>query len=345
MTTNSFGKSFNIVSFGESHGPAIGVVIDGCPAGLDFDFDLLQRELDRRKPGQGSLTSSRKEPDEIKILSGIHNDKTLGTPIAMIVENKDVRSEDYKEIASNPRPGHADDVWKSKFGHSDHRGGGRSSGRETAARVMAGAVARMFVCSQYPDLNVKGFVRQIGELRLSDNERQDFLEAKQAYMADDFVLRFPSAAKQNVLQEMVSEAQSKGLSFGGQAEIVVEKPPSGLGQPVFNKLKADLAFAALGIGATSAVEFGAGIAAANSEGTQFHHPQSDQSQYGGIRGGISTGENISYQVTFKPTSSVLDVAKKGRHDPCIVPRAVPVLEAMTWLVLADHVLMSRTDRV
>lgn len=321
MSANSFGKRFVVTTFGESHGPAMGLVIDGCPAGILFDEKLLRRELDRRKPGNNSITSSRKEADDYEILSGVFEGKTLGTPISIIVRNQDAKSDDYKEIKQNFRPGHADDVWQNKFGHRDHRGGGRSSGRETLCRVIAGSVAQMVLNDSGIKLKVNSFAKQIGPVKLSQNE---------------------SVSDNKEVQELLTSAKEEGKSYGGIAEVVIENPPANLGQPVFHKLKADLASAFIGIGATIGVEFGDGFSAVNEEGSKWHHET--QSGYGGIRGGISTGEKINVKVAFKPTSSVLDVAKKGRHDPCIVPRALPVLEAMTYLVLVDHVLWSRTDQ-
>jgi chorismate synthase len=330
MFANCFGKDLKITTFGESHGPAVGVVIDGCPSGIDFDWNLLLRELQRRRPGSNKMVSSRQEPDKPEILSGVFEGKTLGTPIAVIVKNKDARSEDYLEIKQEPRLGHADDVWKSKFGHVDHRGGGRSSGRETFARVIGGAFQQMLLKTKYPELKVTGFARRIGPIELSEEEVSRV--SKQS--VDEFVARFPSPEKHGLIWELLSEAKTKGLSYGGVAEIWIEGLPSGVGEPVFDKLKARLAQAMMSVGATCGFELGAGFAAALAEGSDFHRPNHpDQNRYGGIRGGISTGEKIVFRVAFKPTSSVMDIAKKGRHDPCIVPRAIPVLEAMTYLCL------------
>jgi chorismate synthase len=314
VNANSFGSRFVVTTFGESHGAAMGVVIDGCPAGIHFDEDLLRRELEKRKPGK-AITTARAETDQYEILSGVFENKTLGTPISIIVRNVDAKSSDYDK--QTVRAGHADDVWQNKFGHRDYRGGGRSSGRETVCRVIAGAVARMFLV----DLQVTASAIQIGPIKLKNNE---------------------SPFDNKEVQELLIKAKEEGKSYGGIAEITVNNPPPSLGQPLFHKLKADLASAYMGIGATIGVEFGEGFAAAHAEGSQWHN--TNQEGYGGIRGGISTGEKIISRVAFKPTSSVLDVAKKGRHDPCIVPRALPVLEAMTYLVLADHVLWSRTDQ-
>jgi chorismate synthase len=338
MSASSFGSRFVITTFGESHGSALGVVIDGCPANLKFDEELLGKELTRRRPG-GELVSQRKEEDLPEILSGLFEGKTLGTPIAMIVRNKDQKSQDYEAIKNSARAGHADDVWQQKFGHRDHRGGGRSSGRETVARVMAGAVAQMLCKQLAPNLNIKAYSEKVGPYALSKTERENVWQED----VDKFTARFPSVQHEKV-KELLTQAQAQGESYGGTAEIRIKGAPQGLGQPVFHKLKASLAQAYMSVGATSGVELGAGSEAGSEKGTEFHK-EAQSENYGGIRGGIATGEEILLKVHFKPTSSILDVAKKGRHDPYIVTRAIPVLEAMTWLVLADHLLWMRGDRV
>jgi len=338
MSASSFGSRFTITTFGESHGTALGVVIDGCPAGLKFDEALLFKELARRRPG-GDLVSQRKEEDLPEVLSGVFEGKTLGTPIAIIVKNKDQKSQDYEQIKNAPRAGHADDVWHQKFGHRDHRGGGRSSGRETVSRVMAGAVAQMLCKQLAPEMLMKAYSGQVANYALSTLEREQVWNQD----IDSFTARFPSAQHEKV-KELLTLAQAQGESYGGTAEIRIKGAPKGLGQPVFHKLKADLAQAYMSVGATSGVELGAGSEAPNEKGTEFH-TSSQSENYGGIRGGISTGEEIFLKVHFKPTSSILDVAKKGRHDPYIVTRAIPVLEAMTWIVLADHLLWMKSDRV
>jgi len=346
MSANQFGSRFRITTFGESHGPAIGVVIDGCPAGLKVDLLMLQKEVDRRRPGADALVSDRKELDQIEILSGIYQGQTLGTPIALIVKNKDHRSQDYDHIANHPRVGHADDTWKGKFSVTDPRGGGRSSGRETVARVMAGYIARCLV-EQSQGISAKvqvlGFAEQIGPLSLNSEELTT-LKTRQITEVDSFQARFPSASYQNEVKKLLIEAKTRGESFGGTARINIFHPPLFIGQPVFHKLKSDLAMAMMSVGAVTGVEFGEGFAGCAQVGTEFHSTPDGQ-QYGGIRGGISTGEIISLRVAFKPTSSINDIAKKGRHDPCIIPRAIPVLESMVWLVLADHVLWQRTDNL
>ncbi|MFP5520290.1 MAG: chorismate synthase [Bdellovibrionia bacterium] len=340
MSANSFGNRFKMLSFGESHGPALGVVVDGCPAGLKFDMQKLLHNLERRKPGQkGQTVSARAESDVPEILSGIFEGVTLGTPIAVMVRNQDARSQDYAEIKSTPRAGHADDVWQLKFGHRDYRGGGRSSGRETLSRVIAGSIAEQLCNQVYPQLKVIAYTSQVGSEVLTPEEESKVTEVK----IDDFAARFPSANRGEKIAALLKSTQEQGNSLGGVATILVKSPPAGLGQPVFHKFKSDLAQALMSVGAVNGVELGAGFDAGSANGVQFHG--GDTSVYGGIRGGISTGEDIVLKASFKPTSSLLDVAKKGRHDPFIVTRAIPVLESMVWMVLADHILWQLTDRV
>jgi chorismate synthase len=315
MSANSFGQRFVITTFGESHGVALGVIIDGCPAGIQWDDKIIQENLRRRRPGTSAAVSGRQEADQYEILSGVFEGKTIGTPIAIIVRNQDAKSADYNAIKNSPRAGHADDVWKNKFGISDHRGGGRSSGRETVSRVMAGSVAQMLCQAWAPKLSVSAKVIQVGDQ--------------------------PYSEKTN---EMLKLAQASGESFGGIIEIQIQNSPTNLGQPVFHKLKSDLSAAFMSIGAVTAVELGAGTESTTQKGTEFHQ-SAESKNYGGIRGGISTGETIYFKVHVKPTSSILDVAKKGRHDPFIGIRAVPVIESMAFLVLADHLLWTKTDRI
>jgi chorismate synthase len=346
MSANSFGQIFKMTSFGESHGSALGVIVEGCPAGLEFNQAFLQSELDRRRPGfhgdpSQAVTSARKESDQVEVLSGVFEGKTLGTPIAMIVRNQDQRSGDYEIIKTSVRVGHADDVWKNKFGHSDHRGGGRSSGRETVSRVMAGAVAKMLLQKLVPGLLLRSYVSQIGEIVLNNEEKDTFSQSLQT--AEAHLLRMPSQ-KNNLALEMLKRAQEQGESFGGVVSTFIHAAPAGLGQPVFRKLKSDLAQAMLSIGATSGFAIGDGFSAASKAGTQFHQSAHSEN-YGGLRGGISTGEALHFEVSFKPTSSILDTARKGRHDPCIAIRATPVVEAMAALVLADHLLWQRIDKI
>ncbi len=344
MRGNQFGKVFTLNTFGESHGVAMGAVVDGCPAGVIWQQELMQRFLDRRRPGQSKLTSQRGEPDQVEVLSGVHENITLGTPIAALIRNLDARSHEYSKEKLEMRQGHATDLWADKFGHSDERGSGRASGRETVSRVIGGAIARMFVNQLYPEAAVISFVSRIGVIGLSDSEALDAAEALEGdpWNVDEFSLRCPSQEKNEDMEIMLSRAIESGESYGGLAYLRLVGLPKGLGQPVFCKLKSELAGALMSIGATAGVETGQGFRAAELSGKEFHHSAQD---YGGLRGGLSTGDPITMSVAFKPTSSRQEMARKGRHDPCIVPRAIPVIEAMTWLVLADQILLARLDRV
>lgn len=347
MGGNQFGQNFRITTFGESHGPALGVVIDGCPSEIPFDLELLNFNLNRRRPGREALSTARQESDAVEILSGVFEGRTLGTPIAMMVRNHDARSKDYEQLPA--RRGHADDLWPVKFGFSDPRGGGRASGRETVARVLAGSVAQMFNRQVAPQMKVGGFVAAVGQWTLSSESRQLAREKilHNVYLADEFPLRIPDGALAEEVAQEVARGKEAGESFGGEIELRVQLPPIALGQPVFRKLKADLAAVMMSVGASCAVELGGGDLGLG--GKDFHQslssgegPSSDP--YGGIRGGLSTGETIELHIWMKPPSSHSQVALQGRHDPCILPRALPVLEAMAHLVLADHLLWRRLDR-
>lgn len=298
MAGNTFGKLFRITTFGESHGPALGVIVDGCPAGLEVTQEEIQAELDRRKPGQDELTTQRKESDEAEILSGVFEGKTLGTPIAILIRNHDAQSKDYEALRDAHRPGHADATYDAKYGRRDHRGGGRASARETAARVAAGAIAKKL-------------------LALSGVK----IEAKSLRGADE-----------------IRAAKEAGDSIGGILELRATGVPTGLGEPVFDKLTAQLAHALMSIPATKGVEFGEGFAAAEKRGSQMQHT-------GGIAGGISNGEEITVRIAFKPTSSTPEAGVEGRHDPCVCQRAVPVTEAMMALVLADNLLLNKNSKL
>lgn len=341
MSANTFGHLFRVTSFGESHGVGLGAVIDGCPAGLDFDEDLLRQELRRRRPGQSEWVTPRSEEDVPEILSGVFSGKTLGTPISILVRNKDARSQDYEQVRKSPRVGHADDVWIQKFSHVDPRGGGRSSGRETIARAMAGAVAKMLIRRVAPGLVIRAWAESLGPYTLTENEREQFLSGTSS--VDAFPLRFPSD-RANEVATRLGQVRDANDSWGGVVRVQIDHAPMGLGQPVFHKLKADLAAAMMGIGATSAFVLGEGTHQSGRTGRTFHQSSSGK-VYGGIRGGISTGDPVDFSVHFKPTSSIGDVAAQGRHDPCIVIRAVPVVESMASLVLAEHLLWARLDQV
>lgn len=339
MSANSFGNKIQMHTFGESHGRAMGVVLDGFPAGCDIDLKEVQTFLDRRKPGTSGLVSARQEADKVEIVSGVFEGKTLGTPICALVFNQNARSEDYQEIKEQPRHGHADKVWRDKFGHIDHRGGGRSSGRETLSRVIAGSLCEQALRVIAPNIQIVGFASQIGGFECD----RSLAGIATRGNVDNYPARFPYKDPQ-FITEKLEAARASGDSYGGIAEICIRNSPKNLGQPVFHKLKTDLAAAAMSLGATIAVDFGDGFSSIEKNGVEFHSPKK-VSQYGGIQGGISTGEAIRFRVFFKPTSSILDVAKKGRHDPCIVPRAIPVLEAMTSFIIFDHCLMSQSDKI
>jgi chorismate synthase len=344
LSGNRFGTYFALTTFGESHGPAMGAVIEGCPAGVIWRQDLLAQFLERRRPGREALTSTRNESDRARVLSGVYEDKTLGTPIALMIENEDARSKDYSPEKMKMRQGHATDLWQEKYGHSDPRGSGRASGRETVSRVLGGAVARMFVEQLHREVRVIAFTESIGSVQMTASEVEAAVSALQAgpWDVDRNSLRCPSPEKNAEMEKILHAAKMSGESHGGAVQLRLIGVPRGLGAPVFGKLKSSLAAAMMSIGATTALEIGEGFVAVAKSGTEFHNSAQN---YGGIRGGISTGDPISARVSFKPTSSIKSVALSGRHDPCIVPRAVPVVEAMAWLVLADLILSARLDRV
>lgn len=322
MRGNSFGKMISITSFGESHGAGIGVVVDGVPPGLDFSLDDLAAELKRRAPGQVAGTTARKESDMPEVLSGVFDDKTLGTPIAVLIRNTNQRSGDYDKLKENYRPGHADETTMKKYGIRDHRGGGRSSGRETIARVIGGYFASLVL----PKVTVKGFMTKMGpfEAGLPNDITEDFSP-----------YYFPVQGKEKEIRDYLLNLKKEGESRGGKVTIVARGVSPGLGEPAFDKLKADLAKALVSIGAVVSFSFGLGEEMADLDGSVVSQKREN---FGGIEGGISNGDDIILNVTFKPTSTVGDKAKEGRHDPCIIPRAIPVVEAMVKLVLADHFL-------
>jgi chorismate synthase len=326
MPANSFGELFTVTSFGESHGPALGVVVDGCPAGIELDVEDFLPELARRRPGQSAVTTARAEADAPEILSGVFEGRTTGMPIAVIVRNEGQRSTDYDRLRTEHRPGHADATWAGKYGHRDHRGGGRSSGRETVARVVAGVIARRVLPA---DLRITGHALQIGPHRATRFEPAT-IEANPVRCAD------PDVAERMV--EYVLAQKEQGDSTGGLVEVRVQNTPPHLGEPVFGKLKARLAAAYLSVGAVTGFSFGAGFDVASMAGSTY---VGDPAHAGGMLGGVSSGDDLRLQAAVKPTTSIADVARRGRHDPCIVPRVIPVLEAMTALVLADLWLLHR----
>ena len=353
MAGNIFGELFKVVTFGESHGPALGCVIDGCPAGVELSVENIARELRRRRPGQGGASTSRDEADEPEILSGVFEGKTLGTPIAILVRNADCHSADYDHLRDICRPGHADFGWQAKYGIRDHRGGGRSSGRETLCRVAAGAVAKQFLAAY--GIRITAWSSALAGIDMPKPGDADFSLDE----IEQNPLRAPGKAAAEKALKAIEALRAEGDSAGGTVSCLARGVPPGLCEPVFGKLDARLAGAMLSIGAAKGIEFGAGFAAAALKGSENNDtPVSGTNHAGGILGGISSGQDIEFKVAFKPTPSIskpqkalnsatgeiVDLSISGRHDACIVPRAVPVVEAMTALVLADMVLLQRRAR-
>lgn len=358
MSGSILGKNFTVSTWGESHGPALGAIIDGCPAGIKLDLAKIQQDLDRRKPGQSRFTTTRKEQDKVEILSGVFEGKTTGTPISLIIYNQDQRSADYTEIAASYRPGHADLVYQTKYGIRDYRGGGRSSGRETAARVGAGAIARQLLAEF--NIDILAYTYSIGNIVI-DPHRFD----REVILTNPLAMPDSIAAKASA--EYLKKIQANGDSAGGVIECIVQNVPVGLGEPVFSKLDAELAKALFSIGAVKAVEIGSGTTCSQMSGWEhndFYRYQEDgeiikeSNHAGGILGGISDGSPIKIRIHFKPTPSIhrtqstinaegdnIDIAITGRHDPIIVPRAVIVVEAMVALILTDFLLQAALSKV
>jgi len=360
MAGNSFGKLFSITTFGESHGPLIGVVIDGCPSGIYFDMELLIDELSKRKPGQSEVTTSRKESDLPEIVSGVFENKTTGAPITILIKNTDAKSSDYLIYKDIFRPSHADFAYWKKYGHYDYRGGGRSSARETAVRVAAGAVAKMILNKD--NIIIQAFSSQIGHLKL-----QNDLSSYDLNSTLQNNVKCPDQQLATQMEDLIKSLKNNGDSIGGIVSCVVKNCPPGLGEPVFDKLEADLAKAMMSINASKGFEIGSGFEAASKKGSENNDyfmftpergvfPESNSA--GGVLGGISSGEDIVFSVAFKPTSTIAQKQrfiniegeeiilkdKPGRHDPCIVPRAVQVVESMTAIVLADHLLQFKARK-
>src|SRR5216684_6640349 len=354
---NTFGQLFRVTTFGESHGGGIGVVIDGCPPKIDISDAEIQRELDRRRPGQSKITTQRKEEDRCEILSGIFDGKTLGTPIAILVRNKDARPEDYVDLAKKFRPSHADFTYEAKYGIRNWQGGGRASARETIGRVSAGAIARKVLETLYPKIDIVGYVTQIHEIVAKIDKSKVKMKD-----VDTNIVRCPDAASAKKMISLIEKTRADGDSLGGVIECVVRGAPVGLGEPVFDKLEADLAKAMLSLPATKGFEIGSGFAATRMKGSEHNDPfeirdekiRTTTNNSGGVQGGISNGEDIFFRVAFKPTSTIArdqktvtvsheetTLAARGRHDPCVLPRAVPMVEAMAALVLCDHALRQR----
>jgi chorismate synthase len=355
MPGNSFGQAFRLSTFGESHGPALGVIIDGCPPGVPFDLDFLQAEMARRRPGQSAIVTQRKEGDEVEVLSGVFEGRTTGTSIGLLVRNTDQRSKDYGHIAQAYRPSHADFTYQVKYGIRDYRGGGRSSARETAARVAAGAVARMFLAQH--GIAVRAWVSQVGHLKLDKSYSELDLS-----LVESNPVRCPDPQMAERMEELIRAVRKDGDTIGGVVSAVCTGIPPGLGEPVFDKLHADLAKAVMSINATRGFEYGSGFDGAALRGSVHNDPYAVEqgrivtatNRSGGVQGGISNGMDIDFRVAFKPVATIIPaqdsvdrrgepvvVEGKGRHDPCVLPRAVPIVEAMALLVLADHWLRYR----
>jgi chorismate synthase len=355
---NTIGRIFRLTSFGESHGVAIGGIVDGCPAGLKIDPDFVQSELDRRKPGQSHITSQRNEDDKVEFLSGIFQGQTLGTPIGFIIKNKDQQSEDYDQLKNVYRPSHADYTYDQKYGLRDHRGGGRSSARETIARVVAGAIAKLLLSEI--GIKINAYVSSVGEICLN----KPYQELDMALIESNIV-RCPDPETALMMIARIEEAGRNSDTLGGVVSGVITGVPSGWGEPVFNKLHADLGHAMLGINAVKGFEYGSGFDGTKLTGSVHNDlfiKTGDRistltNHSGGIQGGISNGQDIYWRVAFKPIATLLKEQKtidkdeneitinpKGRHDPCVLPRAVPIVEAMAAIVLADHFLLNRLSK-
>ncbi|HEU0137509.1 MAG TPA: chorismate synthase [Flavobacterium sp.] len=350
MAGNTFGRTFTLTTFGESHGEAIGGIIDGCPPGIELDMAAIQFQMSRRMPGQSSIVTQRKESDEVHFLSGIFEGKTTGTPIGFTIANSNQKEQDYSHLQHTYRPSHADYVYEKKYGIRDYRGGGRSSARETACRVAAGAVARQVV----PQININAFVSSVGDIFIDKPyQALDFSKI------DSNAVRCPDAATAEKMEQLIREVRKDGDSVGGTVTCVIQNVPVGLGEPVFDKLHAELGKAMLSINAVKGFEYGSGFCGARMKGSEhndLYNPDgtTQSNLSGGIQGGISNGMDIYFRVAFKPVATIMqpqqtiddkgnivELAGKGRHDPCVVPRAVPIVEAMAALVLADFYLISK----
>ena len=354
MAGNTFGTLFKLTTFGESHGVAIGGVLDGCPSGIAIDFEAIQNELNRRKPGQSAIVTQRKEPDTVEFYSGIFEGKTTGTPIGFAIHNTNQKSHDYSHIKDSYRPSHADYVYDQKYGFRDYRGGGRSSARETASRVVAGAIAKQMLAG----IKINAFVSQVGDMRLDKS-----YEALDLSLTESNAVRCPDEAMAAKMEAYIKEVRSEGDTVGGIISCVIQNVPIGLGEPVFDKLHAELGKAMLSINAVKGFEYGSGFEGVKMKGSahndQFNTDGTTKTNYsGGIQGGISNGMDIFFNVAFKPVATVIQgyetidkkgnivqTQGKGRHDPCVVPRAVPIVEAMAALVLADYSLLNRSVRL
>ena len=354
MAGNTFGSIFKLTTFGESHGHAIGGVIDGCPAGIKINLDAIQKDLDRRKPGQSSIVTQRKEPDEVTLFSGIFEGKTTGTPIGFAIQNTNQKSKDYSHIKNTFRPSHADFVYEEKYGIRDYRGGGRSSARETASRVVAGSIAKQFLAP----ITINAYVSAVGTLSLDLHpSKVDVLEAEKN------IVRCPDSKLASEMESLIKKARKEGDTLGGVVTCIIKNVPVGLGEPTFDKLHAELGKGMLSINAVKGFEYGSGFSGTKMKGSEhndlFNTDGTTQTNHsGGIQGGISNGMDIYFNVAFKPVATIMQnqetinsqrekvaMQGKGRHDPCVVPRAVPIVESMASLVLADFHLRKRNNRI
>lgn len=354
MAGNSFGTLFRLTTFGESHGSAIGGVVDGCPAGITFDFELVRTEMRRRKPGQSKIVTQRKEQDEVEFLSGIFEGKTTGAPIGFVIRNTDMRSSDYDALKDVYRPSHADYTYDAKYGFRDHRGGGRSSARETACRVVGGAIAKMLLAVH--GVKIQAWVSQVGAISITKDYRLLNLA-----LSESNIVRCPDLVAAKEMIALIEATRKEGDTIGGTVSAVIEGVRPGLGEPVFDRLHADLGKGMLSINAVKGFEYGSGFDAPSMKGSAHNdsfvpadnerHLSTRTNNSGGVQGGISNGEDIYFRVAFKPVATIIqkqttvnskgqvvEMMGKGRHDPCVVPRAVPIVEAMAALVIADHLL-------
>lgn len=354
MAGNSYGSLFRLSTFGESHGAAIGGTLDGCPPGVSIDLDRIQSELDRRRPGQSKITTQRKEADTVEFLSGLFEGKTQGTPIGFVIRNGDSRSKDYDHLKEVFRPSHADATYAAKYGTRDHRGGGRSSARETACRVVGGAIARQLLEQQ--NIECFAYVSQVSHILLE----KGFHEVKPEDI-DQNIVRCPDQETALAMIELIDSVRKDGDTVGGIVTCVIKNLPSGLGEPVFDKFNADLAKAMFSINAVKGMEIGSGFSAVEMRGSEHNDVSDDHGQLrsnfsGGIQGGITNGETVYFNVAFKPVATIMKdqlgqnqdgeaavVKGKGRHDPCVVPRAVPIVEAMALMTIADHFLRQKSN--
>lgn len=360
MAGNTFGHLFTITTFGESHGKGLGVIIDGCPSGIPVSEADIQHDLDRRRPGQSRIVTQRKEKDQIRILSGVFEGVTTGTPIGMIILNEDQKSRDYDHIKDSFRPSHADYTYQTKYGHRDYRGGGRSSARETAMRVAAGSIAKAVLARM--NVTIQGYVSQVGSIRIDDNP-----ELHDLSLTETNIVRCPDPAKAVEMENLIMQTRKAGDTIGGVVTCVIRNTPVGLGEPVFDKLHAELARAVMSINACKGFEIGSGFQGVTMNGSQHNDKfytdengkvRTETNYSGGIQGGISNGMPIYFRAAFKPVATVIQpqetinnageevtIEGRGRHDPCVVPRAVPIVEAMAALTLVDHLLIQQRMKI